>query len=107
MAGPGNALLSGLDWKVIGRRLIAGQANADPLRAADSVVGVALAVALARAGFAVLSTPGVNAALVGLGARVEPFGIREHLATRPEAAEAWQALCARAGITDVDLGSIG
>jgi Zn-dependent protease with chaperone function len=101
------ALLPGLDWQRVGRRLVAGEPDGEPLRAADSVVGVALGVVLARAGFAVESTPGVNVALLGFAERVEPFGLRERLSTGPNAVEAWQALCARAGIADVDLGRLG
>jgi hypothetical protein len=97
--------LPGLDWERLGRRLVAGEPDAEPLQAADWLVGVALGVALARSGFSIKSTPGINTALVGLGERVEPFGLRERFAADPDAVRAWPELCARAGIADVDLGS--
>jgi hypothetical protein len=43
---------------------------------------------------------------VGLGERVEPFGLRERFAADPDTVRAWPELCARAGIADVDLGSV-
>ena len=67
-------------------------------------MGVALAVALSRVGFTVDSTPGLNATLVGQSDRIEPFGVRERLASDPEAVAAWQELCTRVGIAEVDLG---
>jgi Zn-dependent protease with chaperone function len=100
------ATLPGFDWERLGRRLTAGQSDAQPLHAADSLVGVALAVALSRAGFTVDSTPGLNATLVGPADRIEPFGVRERLASGPEAVAAWQELCLRVGIAEVDLGSL-
>lgn len=99
--------LPGLDWPTLGQRLAAGSDEVPPLDAADNVVGCALAVAFARAGFAIDSTPGRSAALTSLDTRVEPFGIREQLANPPDARVAWQDLCRRAGVADVDLGSLG
>ena len=100
------AALPRFDWERLGRRLTAGEPDAQPVHAADSLVGVALAVALSRVGFTVDSTPGLNATLVGQADRIEPFGVRERLASDPEAVAAWQELCTRVGIAEVDLGSV-
>jgi heat shock protein HtpX len=91
-------------WERIGRRFL-GSGKGDALEAADFVVGVAVAVVLARAGWNVESYPGASHTLVGPGERVEVFGLREQLAKSPDAAESWRSLCARAGITEVDLGA--
>jgi heat shock protein HtpX len=101
------AQLPTFDWERLGRRLTAGESDAQPLQAADSLLGIALGVALARSGFIVHSIPGRSPALVRADDRVEPFDLREHLASGPDAVPAWQDLCARLGIADVDLGSLG
>jgi hypothetical protein len=41
-----------------------------------------------------------------LSARLAALGVRERLASRPEAVAAWQELCTRVGIADIDLGSL-
>ena len=74
------------------------------LEVADSVVGIALALVLTRAGFIVESQPGSEPTLVGHGERVQVFSLRERLTKDSEFADAWRNLCARAGISDVDLG---
>jgi Zn-dependent protease with chaperone function len=99
--------LPGFEWETLGRRIVAGDPEGEPLEAADAVVGIALAVVLARAGFAVESVPGAGPALRGLGERVEPFAVRERLAGGPDAAAAWVSFCESAGIAQADLGAIG
>jgi Zn-dependent protease with chaperone function len=104
LAGVTPASLPELEWERVGRRLLAGN-KGDPKQAAAFAVGVGLALVLAKAGFTVETYPGASHALVGLGERVEVFGVRERLASGPEAVEAWLDLCARAGIADADLGT--
>lgn len=107
LAGVTPAGLPGLDWEKLGRRVVASDPEDEPLHAADAVVGIALAVVLARAGFTVESVLGVGPALIRPGERVEPFAVRERLAGGPDAVAAWVSFCERAGIAQADLGAIG
>ena len=92
------------NWDGIGRSFLR-DSKGDPRQAADFVVGSALAVVLARAGFSVECQPGLHHALVGLGERIEVFTLREWFAKDPESAVSWRRLCDKAGITDIDLGT--
>ncbi len=104
LAGFTPARLPDVAWERIGRRLL-DRNQGDAKEAADFAVGVALALVLAKAGFAVESYPGSSQALVGLGERVEVFHVRERLAQGKQAVDAWLAFCARTGIADADLGT--
>ena len=106
LAGVTPASLPDVDWAEIGKKLIGNQPNVKPLEAADSLVGIALAVTLSRAGFTLESQPGSAHTLIGLGDRIEVFSLREGLTKSPEAPEAWRSLCTRAGISDLDFGSL-
>jgi len=103
LSGVTPSALPQLSWEQVGRRFL-GSAKGDAGEAADFMVGVAIALVLSQAGFHVESYPGQRQTLVGLGERVEVFGLRQRLRDSA-AAEAWRELCARAGIADVDLGA--
>ena len=107
LAGVTPASLPDVDWAEIGKKLIGKQPNVKPLEAADSLVGIALAVALSRAGFTLESYPGAGHTLVGLGEAIEVFSVRESLTKSLESPASWRTLCTRAGISDLDLGSLG
>jgi hypothetical protein len=104
LAGVTAGALPELDWLMLGRRLAAGDAETEPLGAADYAVGIAVAIVLSRAGFTMESHPASMREMQGLGRHVKTFGIREELAKGSESAAAWRELCAEAGIADVDLG---
>ena len=93
-----------LDWLQLDRKLTAGEEGSEPFEGADYYVGIALAIVLSRAGFAMESHPASMREMSGLGQTVKTFRIREQLAVGAEAATAWRELCAEAGIADVDLG---
>jgi Zn-dependent protease with chaperone function len=108
LSGVTPAALPSLDWTAVGRKLARSvrKDDADPLRLADSAVGAALGLALARAGFAVEAPPGSPIVLAGRGSRVDLFTLRERLTSRPEERQAWLALCAAAGIAETDLARV-
>jgi hypothetical protein len=104
LAGLTPLSLPALDWDALGRRLAAavGEDAAEAKGIAEFAVGSALAVALVRRGFTVDASPGGTVVLQRGDVRVEPFGVRAGLGADAGAA-AWTALCAQAGIADVDL----
>lgn len=101
------ASLPELDWEALGRKITAGDPDANPLEVADGVVGAALALVLARAGFVVESHPASEPVLVGPADRVAVFSVRARLAQGAESPESWRSLCSRVGVADVDLGAAG
>jgi Zn-dependent protease with chaperone function len=107
LAGVTPGSLSALDWGAMGRTLAAatGRKEADPLRLADYAIGAGVGLALARAGFAVEAPPGSPITLVRGPRRLDPFSLRERLASGAEAA-AWSAFCADVGIAETDLGRV-
>jgi heat shock protein HtpX len=100
------AALPTLDWAELGGKLAPGETGEEACRAADAVVGVAVGLALVRAGYVVDSRPGAGQVLVRGDERVEVFGLRERLARSAQEVEAWRAVCERAGIADDDLGVV-
>ena len=100
------AALPTLDWAELGGKLAPGETGEEACRAADTVVGVAVGLALVRVGYVLASHPGADQALVRGDERVEVFALRERLARSAQEGEAWLAFCERAGIAAVDLGAV-
>jgi hypothetical protein len=105
LAGIVPAALPTVDWRAFGVKL-SGATGDEALRAADTVIGVAVGLALVKAGYAIDSPPGSAQALVRNGDRVEVFGLRERITGSPEEADGWRAICERTGIATADLGTI-
>ncbi len=106
LAGVTPAGLLTLDWAVLGVRLNPGAEVAETFQAANTVVGVAVGLALVRRGYTVDSRPGLGQALVRGDERVEVFGLRERLSGSLQEVEAWRAFCERSGIAGDDLGAV-
>jgi Zn-dependent protease with chaperone function len=101
------AALPTFDWAELGWKLAAPHGTwEEASRAADTVVGVAVGLALVRVGYVLVSHPGGVRALVRGDERVEVFALRERLARSAQEAEAWLAFCERAGIAALDLGVV-
>jgi heat shock protein HtpX len=99
--------LHGIDWDARGARVarsLEAQADADASGFAETAVGIALAVQLTQRGFSVEALPGGAVRLTKGDDVVEPFAIREHLSVEG-GVTAWQQLCRRQGIADLDLGA--
>jgi heat shock protein HtpX len=105
LAGIVPAALPTTDWRAFGVK-VSGTTGEEALHAADSVIAVAVGLALVGAGYTIESHPGSAPALVRDGDRVEVFDLRERITRSPEEAETWRAFCERAGIATVDLGTI-
>jgi len=102
------AMLPSLDWKWLDREVArVVKSEGDPTGAADFAVGAALSVALVSRDFVVVAPPGGEVILRKDDVNLEPFKLRERLATGELKAEPWRELCARIGIADLDLGSAG
>jgi hypothetical protein len=95
-----------LDWAELGGQLAPGGTGEEAYQAADTVVGVAVGLALVRAGYGLDSRPGLAQALVRGDERVEVFGLRERFAQSSQEADAWRAMCERTGIAGNDLGIV-
>jgi hypothetical protein len=100
------AALPTFDWAELGWKLAPHGTGEEASRAADTVVGVAVGLALVRMGYVLVSHPGGVRALVRGDERVEVFALRERLARSAQEAEAWLAFCERAGIAALDLGVV-
>jgi heat shock protein HtpX len=108
LTGVTPASLPTLDWAALGRKVAQSlkRADAEPLPAADYAVGAGVALALSRKGFGVEAPPGAPVSLVHEETRLDPFSLRQRLASDPGETAAWQSFCKAAGIGDVDLGRI-
>ncbi len=106
LAGVTPASLPALDWAELGGKIARGGTGADAFAAAEGVVGVAVGLALVRAGYVIDSHPGSPHAVVRGDERIDVFALRERLTRSPEEAEAWRAFCARIGIAADDLGAL-
>jgi len=75
----------------------------DKARAVTHITATALAVALARQGWALDTSPGAQASLQQGENRIEPFAAVSQLASGELPAGEWQALCEQAGIAGLAL----
>ncbi|MDA0799823.1 MAG: M48 family metallopeptidase [Chloroflexi bacterium] len=74
---------------------------------AAQVIGAAVALTLARNGWTVKTDVGKEIGLHKDGMVIEPWTILGELSAEgEESSAAWQALCEKAGITDLDLGAV-
>jgi heat shock protein HtpX len=106
LAGVTPAALPTLDWAALGGKLNPGGTGAEALQAANTVVGVAVGLALVRQGYALDSRPGAGPALVHGDERVQVFGLRERLGRAAKEVDEWRAFCERTGIGGDDLGLV-
>jgi hypothetical protein len=67
------------------------------------IAGTALAVALARQGWTLDTSPGAPVSLERDGYRIEPFAAVAKLGSGEPVADAWPAVCQQAGIADLAL----
>lgn len=97
--------LPGIDWQERGRRLIAvgGHEGVEPLPIAEHAIGAALALILSRAGFQLDAPPGAPVRLSRDGLVIEPFGLRQRLASGGGAE--FEQACRSAGIVDAELAA--
>lgn len=94
------------DLERLGRELLGKKGDRDELRGhAGFVLGAALAVALLRRGWTLRAEPGDPVTLEQGGVVLSPFSLFGDLEEQRMTAEQWVALCARAGISDLDLGA--
>jgi Zn-dependent protease with chaperone function len=105
LAGITPSSLPTVDWRAFGVKL-SGATGDEALEVADTMIGVAVGLALVGAGYLIDSQPGSSQALVRGGERVEVFSLRERVTRSPEEEEAWRAFCERAGIASTDLGTV-
>jgi hypothetical protein len=70
---------------------------------AETILGIALAMCLRRAGWNVYDLPGQPLWLEAHAERLEPFALISGLRTGATSPEAFVESCGRAGILDCDL----
>jgi len=85
-------------------RLLAAE---DKARAVTHITAMTLALALARQGWTLDTSPGAQVSLQQSDARIEPFVDVARLASGELPAAAWQALCDQAGIATLPLVAEG
>lgn len=71
-----------------------------------TTVGAALAKALIKKGWRLLTPPGEGISLRRNGESVEPFGVLPSLLSGELGADAWRHRCESIGITEMDLGGV-
>ncbi|HXR96362.1 MAG TPA: hypothetical protein VN709_00825 [Terriglobales bacterium] len=95
------------DLDAVGRRLLDDKAfdysPAHRARMAETVLGIALAMCLRRAGWNVYDLPGQPLWLEAHAERFEPFALISGLRTGETSPESFVESCGRAGILDCDL----
>jgi hypothetical protein len=90
----------------LGRDLLGKPGDRDELRShAGFILGAALAVALLRRGWSLRAEPGDPVTLEQGGVLLSPFSLFGDLEEKRMTPEQWVALCAQAGISDLDLGA--
>jgi Zn-dependent protease with chaperone function len=92
----------------VGRRFVSAPGDlAAETDFGANAIGIALAVLLARVGWTPRCELGEPVAFERGGDRIEPFDAPRRLAAGELTEDEWRALCRRAGIADVDLGTAG
>jgi hypothetical protein len=95
------------DLDAVGRRLLDDKAfdysPSHRARMAETILGIALAMCLRRAGWNVYDLPGQPLWLEAHAERLEPFALISGLRTGATSPEAFVESCGRAGILDCDL----
>ena len=92
------------DLPRLGKALLDRPAGKDETRNHGALVlGAVLAVALVKQGWALHAEPGDAVTLERDGVRITPFTLFGDLDEKKITPEDWRALCARAGISELDL----